>query len=61
MKILKNAMWSWWELGIVKWSSFLCGIAIGSYWSEFFRPYILVVITIGLLLGVVGLVRWLKK
>ena len=61
MKILKNVHWTWWEIGLVKWSSLLCGIAVGAYWSAIFAPYELTIVTAGLLLGLIALHRWLKK
>jgi hypothetical protein len=61
MNIFKTRMWAWWELGIVKWSSFLCGVAVGAFWSGVFAPYVLAIVSAGLVLGVIGLVLWLKK
>jgi len=54
-------MWRWWEIGLVKWSSFLCGIAVGAYWSGFFGPYALGIVSAGAILGLIATVFWIKK
>lgn len=61
MKLLKNVLWQWWEIGLVKWSSALFGLAVGAYWPEVFAPYALPIVLVSLILGSVALFYWLKK
>ncbi|MCK9351385.1 MAG: hypothetical protein WCT49_02990 [Candidatus Paceibacterota bacterium] len=61
MKIFKSRLWAWWELGLVKWSSFLCGIFAGAYWSEIFAPHAFAILAAGLILGAIGAILWIKK
>jgi hypothetical protein len=61
MKLFKNVLWQWWEIGLVKWSSALFGLAVGAYWPQVFGPYVLPILFVGITLGLVVLFYWLKK
>jgi hypothetical protein len=61
MKIFKDRTAPWWETGLIKWSSILFGIAIGSYWSNIFLPYIFYITIIAIIFGIVAFVFWSKE
>ena len=45
MKILKTLTLKWWETGLFKWGMLALGIAIGTYWHEFFADYLVLLIS----------------
>lgn len=49
-----------WQLSVLKWSSGCMGIAIGVYFTDVLRPYILLFVGIGLALGIWLTPIWFK-
>lgn len=39
MNIFTDYTFSWWQMGLVKYSSFALGLMIGSIWPLFFKRY----------------------
>ena len=61
MNIFKSTRFTWWQLGILKWTTLFFGIAVGSTWPDVFAPYALILLLISIVAGIyLGLV-WLKK
>jgi hypothetical protein len=61
MDMLKQSTFTWWQLGLLKWSVFLIGIAVGAYFHIVFIKYVFVFASIGLILAFyVGSV-WLRQ
>lgn len=52
---------NWKEIGLIKFSVLLVGIAIGSSWPEIFAPYALIIFVIAFVMGLYALFSWLKK
>jgi len=61
MNIFKTRFMPWWETGLIKWSAFLIGIAIGARWSDIFAPYFLLLVLLGILIGIIAGVFWSKE
>jgi len=61
MKLFKSKTMGVWDIGIIKFTMLLIGIAIGSNWSYIFAPYALKIFAIALLIGLFSLFSWLKE
>lgn len=44
MDLFKTFTLKWWQAGLFKWGMLALGIAIGTYWHDFFADYLLVLI-----------------
>jgi hypothetical protein len=51
MNLFKTFTLKWWQAGLFKWGMLALGIAIGTYWHDFFGGYLLILV----LLAVVSL------
>lgn len=45
----KSYTFTWWQIGIFKLALLAIGVAIGSYWSEFFKNYFVPLIIIAVI------------
>jgi len=45
----KSYTFTWWQIGIFKLALLAIGVAIGSYWSEFFKNYLVLLIIIAVI------------
>lgn len=61
MDIFKKRLMTWWETGLIKWATLLIGIAIGSYWSLVFLPYVSLIAAVGVLLGIIAAIFWSQE
>ena len=61
MDIFKNTSFTWWQTGLLKWASAAFGIAIGAYWPEFFKPFLLQILAFGIVSGVYLTYMWIKQ
>lgn len=41
MKLLKNKIWLWHDISLLKWCSFLFGMIAGAFFSDFIKEYLL--------------------
>jgi hypothetical protein len=48
------------DIVLVKWCVFCLSIAIGCYFADFFRPYLLPLVVVGIVLSIWAGVIWLK-
>ena len=49
-----------WELGLLKLVSGLLGIAIGAYFADFIKPYVLEIAVMGIGTGILFTFIWLR-
>lgn len=61
MNILKSFTLNWWQLGIFKITVLAFGIAIGTYWHEFFSAYLPILILIAVVCGLYIASVWWKQ
>jgi len=61
MNFFESSTLTWWQIGLVKLCLLCFGVAIGAYWSEIFLPYIGLLITIGVVLGIYLSVIWFSQ
>jgi hypothetical protein len=59
--ILKARKVPFWEEGLIKWSTLFIGIAIGAYWSDIFRHYVLLLVVVGLVVGIIAAFIWVRE
>ncbi|BCS52697.1 hypothetical protein [Geobacter sp. SVR] len=52
MKLLRTKVWNWWDISILKWYCFLFGMSAGTYFHEWVRPYIGIVLVAAVLLTI---------
>jgi hypothetical protein len=45
----KSYTFTWWQIGIFKLALLSIGVAIGAYWSEFFKNYLVLLIIIAVI------------
>ena len=51
MKLLKTKIWQWYDIGLLKWSALLAGMAFGAYFHEYVGRHTWVIIIGALLLA----------
>lgn len=61
MNIFKNVTFSWWQVSLFKIAMFLLGIAVGTFWSDFFKNYFVIIISLGVVLSVYISYVWFKQ
>ncbi len=52
MKLLRTKVWPWADVWMLKWSAFLFGIIVGSYFPDFFRKYVVIALVLAILLAI---------
>ncbi len=60
MNIFKSTKFTWWQLGILKWTTLFFGLAIGSIWPELFVEYAPVLLGIAIVASIYLGVVWVK-
>jgi hypothetical protein len=59
MKLFKTFTLKWWQAGLFKWGMLALGIAIGTYWHDFFENYFPILITVAVIsLAYITYVWW---
>jgi len=48
----KSYTFTWWQIGIFKLALLSIGVAIGAYWSEFFKNYLVPLIIIAVIASI---------
>ena len=48
MNLFKTFKLKWWQSGLFKWGVLALGIAIGTYWPEFFGRYLPILIVVAI-------------
>lgn len=61
MNIFGKGTFTWWQMGIFKFSVLAFGIVIGAYWSEMLSSYLGVLLALSILSGVYIGYLWLKQ
>lgn len=51
MYFFQSYTFTWWQIGIFKLALLSLGVAIGAYWNEFFRGYLVALIVIALIMS----------
>lgn len=57
----KSYTFTWWQIGIFKLALLSIGVAIGAYWYEFFKNYLVPLIIIAVITGVYMIFTSLKQ
>jgi hypothetical protein len=60
LKLLRTKVWSWVDIGLLKWSSLLFGMLAGVYLAEVMRPYLVVLLVLAVLCAVKPAVHYFK-
>lgn len=50
MKLLRTKLWTWWDIGILKWCCFLFGMIAGAYVRDIVVQYVWVFLVAAVLL-----------
>lgn len=61
MNIFKDVIFSWWQIGMLKLSLFAIGLAAGAYYAASVLPYVVHLLTIGLVLGLYLTIVWWRQ
>ena len=61
MKLFKTTTLTWWQLGLLKAAVLSLSVAIGATWSEFFLPYVGLLVTVGFFSSLYLVWLWSKK
>lgn len=61
MNIFTSTTFTWEALGMLKWASFLIGIAVGATWPGIFAPYAVELLVIGLLLSIYPAIVYFRE
>lgn len=61
MDIFASRTLTWYEVGAIKLSVLLIGIAIGAYWPETFLPYLTLIVIVGIAAGLYASYAWFTK
>jgi hypothetical protein len=60
MNLFKTKVWSWLDIGLLKWSSFLFGMIIGAYLTGFVRQYVWLFLIVAILCAVRPAIAYFK-
>jgi hypothetical protein len=60
MKLLRNKIWYWWDISLLKWCCFLFGIAAGAYFHEAVMPYVWGILVAAVLLTIRPTIAYFK-
>jgi hypothetical protein len=52
MGLLKTKVWSWVDIGLLKWSALLFGMILGGYFPDFTRRYVWVILVLAIVLAI---------
>lgn len=52
MKFFRPYTFEWWQMGIFKLALLSLGVALGAFWSDFFKAYMGILLAIAIVLGV---------
>jgi hypothetical protein len=59
MNLFKTFALKWWQAGLFKWGMLALGIAIGTYWHDFFGGYLPILMIVAVVsLAYVTFVWW---
>lgn len=61
MNIFKDVIFSWWQVGMLKLSLFVIGLAAGAYYAEVILPYVWHLLIVGVVLGLYLTVVWCRQ
>lgn len=61
MNLFKSFTLSWWQTGMLKFSLFAIGLAIGSHWASVVAPYAVPLFIVGFFAGLYLLVVWFRQ
>jgi len=61
MTIFKDFTLKWWQGTLFKWGVFLLGIAAGSYWHDYFAPYLPIILIISAIFLIYVTYVWWKQ
>ena len=52
MKLLRTKIWNWWDVWLLKWSAFLFGIAVGTYFHACIIQYVWLILIAAVLIAI---------
>lgn len=61
MNPFKSTRFTWWQLGMLKWTTLFFGLAIGSTWPEVFAPYAEILALIAVVAGAYLAFVWFRN
>lgn len=61
MNIFKDVIFSWWQIGLLKFSLLAIGLAIGSHFADSLEPYFWHLLIIGFALGLYLTMVWWRQ
>ena len=59
MKLFKNKVWSWWDIGLLKWCCLLYGIIVGAY-LQYVLPYGWIILALAVIFTIRPVVAYWK-
>jgi len=60
MKLFRNKIWKWWDAWLLKWCSFLFGIATGAYFNEYIMQYFWLILILAVILAIRPTIAYFK-
>jgi len=60
MKLLRTKIWSWCDIGLLKWSVLLFGMIVGAYFHDFVMRYVWVILIAAVLLAIRPAIAYYK-
>jgi hypothetical protein len=52
MKLFRTKIWTWWDIGILKWCCVLFGMFAGAYFHELLLPNVWIVLLAAVILAI---------
>jgi hypothetical protein len=52
MKLLRTKIWCWYDIGLLKWSAMLFGVALGAFFADLFRSYVWIILLAAVLFAI---------
>jgi len=60
MNLLRTKIWSWCDIGLLKWSVLLFGMIAGAYFHDFVMQHVLVILIAAILLAIRPTIAYYK-
>jgi hypothetical protein len=61
MKLFRTKIWSWVDIGLLKWSVLLFGTIVGAYFHDFVMQHVLVILIMAVLLVIRPTMAYFKE
>jgi hypothetical protein len=60
MKLFRTKIWSWWDIGVLKWYCILVGMIAGAFFHELVMRYVWVVLILAVIFAIRSVIVYFR-